>query len=127
MLEQPVMADGTKVESVVFPARRLSATYEPATDTTTNVIVKVTGSIGCSNDTPVEADDQEILRGTVEIFDRVSCPYPCQAEIKAPEMLLETSETDVSRRRQRARGFRGEDYGVTTCIRRRRLFARNST
>lgn len=53
------MADGTKVESVVFPARRLGATHELRPDTTTNVIVKVAEIIGCSNDTPVEADAQE--------------------------------------------------------------------
>jgi hypothetical protein len=39
--EQPATADGTKVESAVFPARRLSAMHELTTDTTTNVIVNV--------------------------------------------------------------------------------------
>ena len=56
-------ADSTKVESAVFPARRLSAMHELTTDTTTNVIVNVVEIIECSNDTPVEADAQEILRG----------------------------------------------------------------
>jgi hypothetical protein len=90
------MADGTKVESVAFPARRLSVTQEPTADTTTNVVVNMVGLMGCWNDTPVEADAQEFLREMSKLLQGIFF-WRGSVELGLWKCCSRHQTTDVSR------------------------------